>query len=61
MSFRSIRSPWTWMTSRWLVDTAHVREFDVNCHTVSLAVLNEDRDLSREDVERSRSEDPNFA
>jgi hypothetical protein len=43
--------PWAWMTSRWLLEAAHVREFEVNFHVMSLAVLNEGRDLSQEYVD----------
>jgi 2-hydroxychromene-2-carboxylate isomerase len=43
--------PWAWMTSRWLLEAAQVREFEVNFHVMSLAVLNEGRDLSPEYVE----------
>jgi len=33
--------PWTWMTSRWLVDVASQRELDIRWHSFSLALLNE--------------------
>jgi 2-hydroxychromene-2-carboxylate isomerase len=37
--------PWAWMTSRWLGEVAEVRELDVDWQVMSLAVLNEGRDL----------------
>ena len=42
--------PWAWMTSRWLLEAAQVREFEVNFHVMSLAMLNEGRELSSEYV-----------
>lgn len=38
--------PWAWMTSRWLDEVAKVRELDVTWHVMSLAVLNEDKDVT---------------
>lgn len=38
--------PWAWMTSRWLGEVAETRGFDVDWQVMSLAVLNEGRELS---------------
>ena len=47
--------PWTWITSRWLVEAQRVRDVEVRWHVMSLAVLNEGRDLP-EDYRRLMDE-----
>jgi 2-hydroxychromene-2-carboxylate isomerase len=37
--------PWAWMTSRWMGEVDQVRPVDVTWSVMSLAVLNEGRDL----------------
>ena len=37
--------PWAWMTSRWMMQVEEVRPVDVTWSVMSLAVLNEGRDL----------------
>ncbi|WNB86741.1 DsbA family protein [Cellulomonas sp. ATA003] len=44
--------PWAWMTSRWMDEVTQLRDVEVNWHVMSLAVLNEGRDLP-EDYRRS--------
>lgn len=43
--------PWAWMTSRWLDDVARQRGFEPTWHLMSLALLNEGRDLPEQYVE----------
>ena len=38
--------PWAWMTSRWLLQAAQVRNLDPHFRVMSLAILNEDKDIS---------------
>ena len=35
--------PWTWLTSRWMLEVAKSRPVEVSWHVMSLSVLNENR------------------
>ncbi len=38
-------SPWCWATSRWITHVASDRDIDLSLHVMSLAVLNEGKEL----------------
>jgi hypothetical protein len=40
--------PWAWMTSRWLMEAAQVRDLDITWSVMSLSVLNQGRELNED-------------
>src|SRR5664279_3489347 len=44
--------PWAWLTSRWMLQVEQVRPVTTRWHVMSLAVLNEPRDLGEKYNER---------
>lgn len=47
--------PWCWITSRWILEAEQVRPIDVNFHLMSLAVLNENKDIPDDYREKLQS------
>lgn len=43
--------PWAWMTSRWMLEVTEVRDVQVRWHVMSLAILNEGREVPAEYAE----------
>ena len=40
--------PWAWLSSRWILEVQAVRDVEVRFHLMSLAMLNEDKDIPEE-------------
>ena len=47
--------PWAWMTSRWMLEVEQVRRVNASFHIMSLAYLNEDKEVSEEYREKIKA------
>jgi hypothetical protein len=47
--------PWAWITSRWVLEAAEVRDLDAHWHVMSLALLNRDKEGLSEDYKAALS------
>jgi 2-hydroxychromene-2-carboxylate isomerase len=48
--------PWAWITSRWILNAAHVRPIEVRWHVMSLAYLNSDKEDLPEEYRKRLAE-----
>lgn len=46
--------PWAWITSRWLLEVERLRPIDIHFHVMSLALLNEGKEVPPEYAEALR-------